>query len=176
MAAIIVTIIRFLVPFTILRWPLAGGLLAMLADTVDVFLFQAFGYGFWADPSYHLYDKIFDIWYLAFEFWAVRNWTDGLARKTAKGLFGWRLAGVALFELTGWRGFFFLAPNIFEYFFLWYLIARKIWPGFVLTKKKLIIALAVIGLPSFAKEYVMHFMEFQTWAFFRDHLFWWMFK
>lgn len=38
MAALIVIALRLVVPLTILRWPLAGGLASMVLDAVDVIL------------------------------------------------------------------------------------------------------------------------------------------
>ena len=42
MAAFLVIAIRIVIPLTILRWPLAGGLIAVVVDAVDVALVDAF--------------------------------------------------------------------------------------------------------------------------------------
>ena len=175
LVSIIVTLIRVLVPLTILRFPLLGGILAMLADASDIMIFEKFGGDFFGIP-YHEADKVLDIYYLFLEFLVARKWKNKLAGKTAKGLFYWRFSGFILFEITKWRGFFFLAPNIFEFFYLVYLIILKAKPKFELTKKKLLVMLLLIGIPNIVKEYIMHFLEFGTWAFLRDNLFWWLYN
>lgn len=62
----IVALIRTFVPFTILRWPLAGAILAVIADAADVMIFQAFksqfGSGLFSPAYYHNFDKFFDIY------------------------------------------------------------------------------------------------------------------
>ena len=48
--ALIVICLRLTVPLTILRWPLAGGLLSMLVDAVDVVLVDAIA-GMFGQPG-----------------------------------------------------------------------------------------------------------------------------
>ena len=174
--SVIIILLRVLVPFTILRWPLAGTILAILADTSDIMIFEGFGYGFLSGIPYHMLDKIFDMWTLFFEFLVVRQWVDILARKTGMILFGWRFVGFLVFMIFGLREAFFFAPNIFEYFFLTMLVIWKFNKKFELKKKSLIIILLIIGIPSLIKEYIMHFKyPDQTWNFFRDNLFYWLY-
>jgi hypothetical protein len=175
MVDVLVSLLRLLLPFTILRWPLLGGILCMLADAADVMLFEQFGYGFWEGQNYHTFDKFFDIYYLFFEYLVARRWTDPLARRTGQALFFWRLAGFIFFELTQSRYAFFLAPNIFEFFYLGYLIICKFKPRFQFTTRSLIGLLLIVGIPNIIKEYYMHFLEFETWAFMRDTFFWWLY-
>ncbi len=173
---VIVLLLRLLVPFTILRWPLAGTILAILADSSDVLVFDYFDYGFLSGIQYHVLDKIFDMWQLFFEFLVVRSWMDVLARKTGMILFGWRALGFLVFIIFGLREAFFLAPNIFEYFFLAMLVIWKFNKKFELKKKSLIIILLIIGIPSLIKEYLMHVKYVdQVSNFFRDKLFYWIY-
>jgi len=174
---VIVLLLRLLVPFTILRWPLAGTILAILADSADVMIFDYFDYGFLSGIQYHILDKIFDMWQLFFEFLVVRTWIDVLARKTGMILFGWRFVGFLVFMIFGLREAFFFAPNIFEYFFLTMLIIWKFNKKFELKKKSLIIILLIIGIPSLIKEYIMHVRYAdQVSNFFRDKFFWWIYN
>lgn len=172
---IIIVILRLLIPFTILRWPLAGGIAAMLADGADVMVFQVYPRPFENIVHYHTVDKFLDTYYLFFEFLVVRRWKDSYARVTGSVLFLWRFVGYILVQVTGNRDFFFYAPNIFEFFFLYYLIVKKINPNFKFNREKLFLALMIVGLPNIVKEYYMHFREFETWEFFRDNLFWWLY-
>jgi len=163
---IFIIFFRGLIPFTILRWPLLGGFLAIIGDISDVFFFQAFGYGSFEEYfSYHQLDKLLDMWYLFFEFLIMLRWRDILAKKTGIVLFLWRFAGFLLFEFFGIRLAFFLAPNIFEFFYLGYLTLMKIDKDFKFTKKSLGVLLLVVGLPNVIKEYLMYFK-----------FFWWIFK
>jgi len=174
--SVIVILLRLLVPFTILRWPLAGTILAILADSSDIMIFEGFGYGFLSSIPYHYLDKVFDMWQLFFEFLVVRTWIDVLARKTGMILFGWRFVGFLAFMIFGLREAFFFAPNIFEYFFLTMLVIWKFNKKFELKKKSLIIILLIIGIPSLIKEYIMHFKyPDQTWMWFRDNVFYWLY-
>ena len=56
-----VLITRFVLPFTILRWPLPGVLACLVVDGVDQTIFQWFGYD---PPFYQGYDKAMDVFYL----------------------------------------------------------------------------------------------------------------
>lgn len=173
---IIVLALRLIVPFSILRWPLAGMILSIAADAVDVMIFEKFGGSFWSD-NYHMDDKILDIYYLTFAFIAVHKWKDLLARRTAKVLFFWRLVGFAAFELTGLRAAFFLAPAIFENFYVAWLVILKFSPKFYLTPFRLVLLLLVTGIPKIVQEYVMHFRyPDQTWHFIRDNILWRLYK
>lgn len=167
---------RFLIPFTIFKWRFKGAVAAMLADAFDVMLMEKFGHGIWTGTNYHLFDKFFDTYYLFFEFVVVwKFWENKLARKVGISLFGMRMFGFLMFEITGIRQMFFFFPNIFEFFYLGYEFLRKYFPKYVLDKKRILILFLVVGIPNIIKEYFMHFLEFETWHFFRDHLFWWIY-
>lgn len=175
-ASITVIIIRAFLPLTVLFLPLGGALLSILGDTADVFILEKFGWGFFGNGSYHHLDKIFDTWYLFLEFLVVFRWKDILARRAAKTLFFWRFVGFALFEITGLKFIFVLAPNIFENFYLLWTIMLKIRPDIQMTLRGLIITVLIAGLPKIIQEYLMHFKyPDQTWNFFRDNFFWWLY-
>lgn len=179
LVSIIIILIRTFIPLTILRWPLLGVLLSILGDISDVMVFEFFGSTFLPGIEYHNVDKIFDTWYLFLAFVVIfRRWRqDKLARNTGIILFLWRFVGFLVFMLAGIRSAFFFAPNIFEFFFLATLIIWKFNPKFKYTWKSLIVTLLIVGIPNIIKEYFMHFAyPDKTWIFFRDHLFWWMYK
>jgi len=153
-ALIVITLIRFFVPWTIFRWPLAGALLAILADISDVMVFERFGAGPLSGDLYHNFDKVFDMWYLFFEFMLALKWKSSLARGTALFLFVWRFSGFAVFEFSTMLGYgkafrpaFTLAPNLFEHWYLTWTVIKKWWPNFVLTKTKLFVLLLIVGVP-----------------------------
>lgn len=158
--ALLVLALRLLIPFTIFRWPLLGGILAFTADFYDFPILNHFGWGFLTSETYQPVDKLFDIYYLSFEFLVALRWRDILARKTAIALFSWRLLGVIAFELTQIRKFLFFAPNIFEYFYLPFLVIKKLRPAFQLQRRTLIILLLVIGIPKLIIEFILHYLEY----------------
>lgn len=110
---------RLLLPLLIPWFPLPGIVAALVLDAVDQTLFQSFT----TLPlgGYQGYDKALDIYYLSIAYIStLRNWTNHFAFRFSRFLFYYRLAGVALFELTEWRVLLFAFPNTFEYFFIWY--------------------------------------------------------
>jgi len=129
-------------------------------DTFDVTLVDILGgrHGFGGEIiDYQYLDKLLDIYYLLFAFVVSLRWKNTLARHTSITLFCYRFVGVALFLLTGWRTLLLIFPNIFEYFFIFYLVTQKFLPGFRLEKiSHLVIVLLVIGLPQICREYVYH--------------------
>lgn len=177
---IIVLVIRLFFPLTILRWRIAGGIISIIADTLDVFIFDWFGFpsgGELIESVYHPLDKFLDIYYLTIECVIVyKFWKNPYARKTGLFLFGFRMVGFILFEITGIRQIFFFFPNVFEFFYLEWEIIKKYIPSFSLNSwKTLFLILAIVAIPNIIKEYFMHFIEFDTWPFFKRTLFWWMF-
>ena len=174
---LIVLALRLLIPFTIFRWPLLGGLLAFTADIYDFVILNKFGWpGFLNSDIYQPIDKALDVYYFSFEVFVAAKWSDVLARRTAVVLFLWRMIGIVIFELTGFRKALFLAPNIFEYFYLAFLGIKKINPAFRMQRKWLIIILAVIAVPKLIFEYILHFREYplgiaNSWEFVKKMLF-----
>lgn len=153
---LIIIVIRLIVPLTILRWPLFGGILSLVADALDVVLASLIDLGgVW---NYHQLDKYLDTYYLALEAVVVQRWTD-LPRWTATVLFGYRFTGVVLFEITDVRLLLFIFPNLFENFFLFYAAVLRFFPEYVLTPRRLIVWLAVLLVPKMIQEYVIHYQQ-----------------
>jgi hypothetical protein len=170
----LIALIRGGVPFLVFRWQFAGGLLCILGDASDSILQDALGVHP-LDDHYHLVDKSFDIYYLAFEcFAAWRWWADPLAKWTAVALFALRAVGVVFFELTEVRATFFLAPNVFENFFLFIAGMHSIDSGFrIRSWPWLLVILVAVGAPKVLQEYVMHYREAQTWHFVKENVLQW---
>ena len=176
MAAIIVIALRLVVPLTILRWPLAGGLVSMLIDAIDVVLVDAIasvlGEPGEFGPFYAQIDKWLDLWYLSLELVVVRRWTEPLVRRASTALFVWRLIGVVLFEITGSRPLLVVFPNLFENFYLYILIVRRIAPRLVpRTSAQLLVVLVLLYIPKAVQEWILHFEELHPWQWLRSVLF-----
>lgn len=175
LAPAIVIAIRILVPFSILRFPFWGMVLSVLADALDIVIFSWLGWGILEGKGiYHELDKVFDMYYLSFAAYKTLGWQDALARKTSAVLFLWRFAGFAVFEITGIRQIILFAPNIFENFYLLWQATLQFFPeSRTLTKKKLAVYLLIAAIPKIIQEYIMHYLEFPTWAFIRHNIFRW---
>ena len=148
--------LRILLPLTILRWPLAGGILALVADALDIVLASLVDLGgLW---QYHNLDKFLDTYYLALEAIVAQRWT-ALPRWTATLLFAYRLTGVVLFEVTNIRLFLFFFPALFENFFLFYAVLLRFFPDYDLTPRRLGYWLAILLVPKMVQEYVLHYRQ-----------------
>ncbi len=155
---LIIVLIRLVIPLSIPRWPLLGGILSLIADALDIVLatllnrYADLG-GLW---NYHQLDKYLDTYYLAIEVGVAQRW-ESLPRWTATALFGYRLIGVMLFEVTNIRVFLFFFPAVFENFFLFYAAVLQFLPQYVLTPRRLVVWLVILLVPKLAQEYVLHY-------------------
>ena len=153
---LIIVAIRLLVPVTILRWPLLGGVLSLIADALDIVLATLLDLGgLW---NYHDLDKYLDMYYLTFEVVVAQRW-DELPRWTATALYGYRLIGVILFEATNIRVFLFFFPSLFENFFLFYAAVQQFFPAYELTPRRLALWLVVLLIPKMVQEYFIHYQR-----------------
>lgn len=177
MGPIIVLILRLLCPFLLFRYPLFAGVFLMLLDGADVILIDAIGLGMFPtvdaayNNNYHFIDKYLDMYYLTFAMFVSLRWKEQLARRTSSYLYLWRLIGFVLFEATKLRYVLFLAPNLFENFFLFYLVMKKINPQWkVRTKKRLLLFLVLLYIPKFGQEYILHVKQAQPWMWVKMHI------
>ena len=155
--------LRLVVPLLILKRPLAGGIIAMLLDALDVVIVEWFGPGGMGD-HYHSIDKVLDLYYLGLEAWVALSWTERLPRLTAISLFVYRVAGVIVFELTNWRPALFLFPNLFEHWFLFVLVRNKWFPNLRLDSwGRIALWLVILYIPKLGQEYQLHVAEAQPW-------------
>src|SRR3954454_2296475 len=152
MGGVVALVIRLLVPLTLFRWPLAGGIACIVADTSDIVFFNIFGFPDW---DYQHFDKLLDLYYLAFEVALAQRW-ERCDRMLATGLFGWRLIGAVLFEVTGVRWILIIFPNLFEWYWLFVVAVRKYYPHYQLTVRRTLGWLVVLLIPKLAQEYALH--------------------
>ncbi len=167
---IIVIALRIVVPLLILWRPLTGGIIALLLDAVDVMIVELFGPG-GMGPHYHNIDKLLDTWYLSLELWVALKWTERLPRITAIVLFVYRLIGVIVFEITGWRPTMMIFPNLFENWFLFVLVRNRFFPGLRLdTWPRIALWLLVLYIPKAGQEYLLHVAQAQPWGWIKGKL------
>lgn len=167
MGELIVILIRLAVPFAIFRWPLAGALACMLVDALDVVLIELIDLGGFS--NYAALDKALDTYYLSFEAIVSLRWQP-LPKWTSLGLFAYRLVGVVIFEVTQVRFFLLLFPNLFENFFVVYLVLQRVSPRFVLTPSSAAALLALLLVPKLGQEYLLHHAEAQPWHWTKTHV------
>lgn len=144
--------VRLLVPLLIFKKPLLGGVLSIVADFSDLVIFNIWG---WPPWDYQQFDKLLDVYYLTIELIVAQRFAR-LPRLVASGLFGWRMVGVAAFEITGWRPVLMIFPNLFELWFLFVVAVARFRPHYELTGRRTAGWLLVLLVPKLLHEYLLH--------------------
>jgi hypothetical protein len=138
---LVIGAIRVAGSLPVLRWPLAGGILAVLVDLSDLLLRDVLDLGGLGD--YQAFDKWADQVYLVAFLLVALRWS-GVERRVAVALYAWRLVGFVAFEVSGDRGLLLWFPNVFEFWFLLVAGLHRFRPGFVWRPASLILALGVL--------------------------------
>jgi hypothetical protein len=149
---LVIAAIRVAGSLPVLRWPLAGGILAVLVDLSDLLLRDTLDLGGVGD--YQALDKWLDLVYLGAFLVVARRW-DGRVRSIAVGLFAYRMVGFVLFELTGARPLLLVFPNVFEF---WFLLVAAVGPARVNAWSGARIALVLAALTGLkeVQEWALH--------------------
>ena len=155
---LVIGLIRIAGSLPVLRWPLAGGLLAIAVDLSDLLLRDVLDLG--GIPDYQAFDKWIDQVYLGAFLVVALRWA-GPERAIAVGLYLFRFVGFVAFELTGERALLLLFPNVFELWFLCVAAVHRFRPGFVWRPAPTVAVLAVL----------LAIKEFQEWALHGARLF-----
>ena len=150
---LIIGLIRIAGSLPVLRWPLAGGLLAIIVDLSDLLLRDVLDLG--GIPDYQAFDKWIDQVYLGAFLVVALRWT-GPERAIAVGLYLFRLVGFVAFELTGERALLLLFPNVFELWFLCVAAVHRFRPGFVWRPAPTVAVLAVLLAIKELQEWALH--------------------
>ena len=183
LVVIAVILSRLVVPLLIIRYPLPAIVACLVIDAADQSIFQALAPG--ADlAGYQSYDKALDIYYLVIAYVAtLRNWTNQPAVYVARFLIFYRLIGVALFELgvplpdvleeiLGERGWLFIFPNTFEYFFIFYEAVRLFWDPRRMSPRVLVGAAAFIWIfIKLPQEWWIHIAQLDMTDFIQETIF-----
>ena len=139
-----------------LRWPLAGGLLAIFVDLTDLYWFNVLDLGGVSD--YQVFDKLADQVYLAVFLIVALRWT-GPERAISIVLYALRIAGFALFELTGERAVLLVFPNVFEFWFLFIAAFHHFRPAFAWTRLQLAAVLVPLIGAKELQEWALHWAK-----------------
>lgn len=156
---IILTLVRIIVPLLILRWVLVGIIISLQIDLLDWYwyIFHTKDDYYW----YQIWDKLLDLYFIGIAFYISLVWKDVKARTISSILFFYRFLGVILFFITSNSWFLFLFPNVFEVFFIFYIIYRKIakTDKLFFPKEKGIVFLIILAVPKIIQEYIVHVVK-----------------
>ena len=150
---VIVALYRVFGSLPTLKWPLAGGLLAIFVDLTDLFWFNVLDLG--GVPDYQMFDKLADQVYLAVFLIVALRWT-GSERTISVVLYAFRLAGFVLFELSGDRAVLLLFPNVFEFWFLFIATLHHFRPVMTWTRLRLAVVLVPLIGAKEVQEWALH--------------------
>ncbi len=104
----IIALTRLAGSVAVLRWPFYGSLLAILVDFSDLFVMNLVDLG--GVRNYQTFDKALDQVYMAAFLFVAWRW-GGAERAVAMALYGFRLLGFAVFELTESRDVLLFFPT-----------------------------------------------------------------
>jgi hypothetical protein len=149
---VVIAAIRIAGSLPVLRWPLLGGLLAILVDLSDLLLRDLLDLG--GVPDYQSLDKWLDQVYLAAFLIVALRWT-GPARTVAIALYVFRLVGFVAFEVTHERALLLLFPNAFEF---WFIAVAALGDARVArwSRSRLALALVVVIALKEVQEWALH--------------------
>ena len=149
---LVIAAIRIAGSLPVLRWPLAGGILAVLVDLSDLLLRDVLDLGGVGD--YQSLDKWLDQVYLAAFLIVALRWA-GWPRRIAVGLYAFRLIGFVAFELTGERAVLLLFPNVFE---LWFLLVAALGADRLATwtASRYVLNLVLLTAAKEVQEWAIH--------------------
>ncbi len=112
---LIIAAVRVLGSLPVLRWPLAGAIIAMLVDLSDLFMMNLIHLG--GVQHYQAFDKDLDQVYMLTFLAVALRWQPPV-RNISIGLYVYRLAGFIVFEVTDSRDLLLAFPNVFEFWFV----------------------------------------------------------
>ena len=160
MGPLVATIVRLIVPLFILRWPLRGLIASVIADTLDVVIIAAIRSGMFED--YTGMDKLLDTYMLVFAVIVAWRWENRFARFAGIALFGYRVAGVVILQLTDARWVLFLFPSVFDFFYVYHLVTTRWFPALEVDGyRKLAYILLILTGMKLVQEFILHIVEFR---------------
>ena len=150
---VVIGLIRVAGSLPVLRWALAGALIAIVVDFSDLLWMGVLDLG--GLGNYQAFDKWLDLVYMFSFLWVANRW-NGPERTIAIGLFAFRMIGFVVFEITGARPVLLFFPNVFEFWFVFVAIRLHYWPGYVMTRQRLAGWFAVTLVLKLGQEWVLH--------------------
>jgi hypothetical protein len=151
---ILVVLARLLLPLIILRLPLTGLGVAIVADWADFYFIGHYSF-------YQEVDKWLDLYYLALCLIVAWRWRNQIARKIAIWLFAYRLVGVVALSIWQAQWLLLIFPNLFEPWFMFCLLlmylggSKQIFTSW----RQTIVPLILLLIPKMLQEYILHFYQ-----------------
>lgn len=149
----IIAAVRLAGALPVLRWALAGAIVAILVDLSDLFLRAYLDLG--GVGNYQEFDKWLDQAY-QLTFLAVAWRCGGLPQRIAAVLYAYRIVGFVAFELGAPRESLILFPNVFEFWFVFVAAQRHWWPRFRYRGLPTTAWLAALTALKLFQEYALH--------------------
>ena len=169
MGPLVATIVRLIVPLLILRWPLGGLIASAIADTLDVVIIAAIRSGMFED--YTSMDKLLDTYMLAFALLVSLRWENPIAKFASIALFGYRVVGVAILQLTDARWVLFVFPSVFDFFYVYHLVTTRWFPALEVNGyRKLAYVLLILTGMKLVQEFILHIVEFRPLCWLNWHV------
>jgi len=149
--AIVVIILRILIPLLIIRFPVSGVIVASIIDWLDFSVIGSF-------QHYQIIDKWLDLWFLMICAWQVRRWGDPLAKTIAWALFAFRVVGNIVFSITDAQWLLVVFPDLFGIFYFFYVAFVQLSKQPILFYKKiyLVPVFLSVGFTKMLQEYGLH--------------------
>ncbi len=153
---IVIFLARIAGSLLVLRWAFVGAMIAILVDFSDLFMMNLLNLGGLRD--YQAFDKLADIVYMVTFLVVALRWS-GTPRNVAVALFAYRMVGVGVFELVGWRGVLLFFPNLFEFWFVLVAGLMHFKPSYHLTLQRAAFWIVVLLTVKEFQEYALHWAK-----------------
>ena len=144
---------RFIGSLPVLRWAFAGALIAILVNFSDLFMMNLIDLGGVRD--YQSFDKLADIFYISSFMLVALRWPS-MQRNVALVLFVFRIAGIGVFELIGWRGVLLFFPNVFDFWFVLVAGLMRFKPSYQMSSRRLVFWIVALFVLKVIQEYILH--------------------
>ena len=79
-----------------------------------------------------------------------------MQRNVALVLFAFRIAGIGVFELIGWRGVLLFFPNVFDFWFVLVAGLTRFKPSYQMSSRRLVFWIVALFVLKVIQEYILH--------------------
>lgn len=160
---LLLTFLRLTAVVIIFKYPLLGGILALVVDFFDLNLLYILAPN--SLENYQIWDKLLDLTYLSTEAYIALSWKNKLVSRIALVLFIYRLIGIITFEIFQQKPILVMFPNVFEPFYLIYLLHLYIFKKDFFKSLKLIGSIVfMITILKLGHEYLLHINTTHPWS------------
>ncbi len=168
MTLVLLSIVRLVVPLSILRFPLLGLCLSVLCDVYDWLILGLNYSNKQAYNQYQRWDKSMDLYMYGLVFAHSLSWKDKIARTISIITFSLRALGDIVLLLAGTQWILVLTPNVIETFSFIYLFYRWIAKQEILyrTWARATVLILAVTIPKMIYEYLLHVLRHQPWEYF----------